>query len=243
MLNVRACRESIVIRARIDATGRRQRFSAITISQVSRHRQMITIGSGAAIAQHRSAAICEDCRLPVPPLPEQRAIAEALSDVDALLGGLDRLIAKKRDLKQAAMQQLLTGQTRLPGFHGEWEVKRLGDVAISSSGGARSTTKRRRLDWQRHYVEIVHIADIDRRRLGKSSSRPTISPTQSDARRKATCSLATRRCDSWSQSANVAILGCSDVLLDSDFVRRCSQSDHCIRVSAILHACDVKTAD
>jgi len=63
----------------------------------------------------------------VPPLPEQRAISGVLSDVDALLGGLDRLIAKKRDLKQAAMQQLLIGQTRLPGFHGEWEVKRLGD--------------------------------------------------------------------------------------------------------------------
>ena len=41
------------------------------------------------------------------------------------MGALDRLIAKKRDLKQAAMQQLLTGQTRLPGFHGEWEVKPL----------------------------------------------------------------------------------------------------------------------
>jgi type I restriction enzyme S subunit len=64
----------------------------------------------------------------LPPPPEQRAIAEALSDVDGLLGGLDRLIAKKRDLKQAAMQQLLTGQTRLPGFQGEWEVKRLGEV-------------------------------------------------------------------------------------------------------------------
>ena len=50
------------------------------------------------------------------PEAEQLAIATALSDVDALLGGLDRLIAKKRDLKQAAMQQLLTGQTRLPGF-------------------------------------------------------------------------------------------------------------------------------
>jgi type I restriction enzyme S subunit len=73
--------------------------------------------------------------LPVPPLPEQRAIAAALSDVDALLGGLERLIAKKRDLKQAAMQQLLTGQTRLPGFHGAWEVKRLGDVAVMGSGG------------------------------------------------------------------------------------------------------------
>jgi type I restriction enzyme S subunit len=65
----------------------------------------------------------------VPPLPEQLAIAEALSDVDGLLGGLDRLIAKKRDLKQAAMQQLLTGQTRLPGFHGDWEVKRLDAIA------------------------------------------------------------------------------------------------------------------
>ena len=73
--------------------------------------------------------------LPLPTLPEQRAIATALSDVDGLLGGLDRLIAKKRDLKQAAMQQLLTGQTRLPGFHAEWEVKRLGDVADMGSGG------------------------------------------------------------------------------------------------------------
>jgi type I restriction enzyme S subunit len=73
--------------------------------------------------------------LDVPPLPEQRAIAEALSDVDGLLGGLDRLIAKKRDLKQAAMQQLLTGQTRLPGFHGEWEVKELGRLGKISGAG------------------------------------------------------------------------------------------------------------
>ena len=83
-------------------------------------------------------------KIPVPPLPEQRAIATALSDVDGLLGGLDRLIAKKRDLKQAAMQQLLTGQTRLTGFHGEWEVKPLGELIFrlkkttrpSSSGRA-----------------------------------------------------------------------------------------------------------
>ncbi len=71
-------------------------------------------------------------------MPEQRAIATALSDVDALLDGLDRLIAKKRDLKQAAMQQLLTGQTRLPGFHGEWEVKRLGENVIVSCNGVNS---------------------------------------------------------------------------------------------------------
>ena len=66
--------------------------------------------------------------IPIPRLPEQRAIAGALSDVDALLGALDQFIAKKRDLKLAAMQQLLTGQTRLPGFHGEWAMKRLGDA-------------------------------------------------------------------------------------------------------------------
>jgi type I restriction enzyme, S subunit len=66
--------------------------------------------------------------LPHPPLPEQRAIAEALNDVDSLLGGLDRLIAKKRDLRQAAMYQLLNGRTRLPGFHNEWKVAMLGNL-------------------------------------------------------------------------------------------------------------------
>ena len=67
-------------------------------------------------------------KIQIPPLLEQRAIAIALSDVDALLDGLDRLIAKKRDLKQAAMQQLLTGQIRLPGVHGEWEAAEFGDI-------------------------------------------------------------------------------------------------------------------
>jgi type I restriction enzyme, S subunit len=78
----------------------------------------------------------KDLKIPHPLLPEQRAIATALSDVDALLGGLDRLIAKKCDLKQAAMQQLLTGQTRLPGFHDGWEVNRLGDVAKIQRGAS-----------------------------------------------------------------------------------------------------------
>jgi type I restriction enzyme S subunit len=66
---------------------------------------------------------------------EQRGIATALSDVDALLDGLTRLITKKRDLKQASIQQLLTGQTRLPGFSGAWEVKTLADVVERFIGG------------------------------------------------------------------------------------------------------------
>jgi type I restriction enzyme, S subunit len=65
---------------------------------------------------------------------EQCAIATALSDVDALLDGLDQLLAKKRDLKSAAMQQLLTGETRLPGFHGEWGLKSLGTLGAWKGG-------------------------------------------------------------------------------------------------------------
>lgn len=70
----------------------------------------------------------------VPPVAEQRVIAAALGDMDALLARLDCLIAKKRDLKQAAMQQLLTGQTHLPGFSGDWEAAPLGDLALISKG-------------------------------------------------------------------------------------------------------------
>lgn len=70
----------------------------------------------------------------VPSKTEQRAIATALSDADALIESLDRLIAKRRAIKQAAMQQLLTGQTRLPGFTGEWETKRLGALGTTYGG-------------------------------------------------------------------------------------------------------------
>lgn len=77
--------------------------------------------------------------VPVPSSSEQRAIGAVLSDVDALLGALDRLIAKKLDIKQAAMRQLLTGQTRLPGFHGEWGAKRIGEFADCTAGGTPST--------------------------------------------------------------------------------------------------------
>ena len=70
----------------------------------------------------------------LPPLTEQRAIAEVLSDVDGLIQSLDALIAKKRAIKQAAMQQLLTGKTRLPGFSGEWAEKPLVDLAALTMG-------------------------------------------------------------------------------------------------------------
>lgn len=72
--------------------------------------------------------------VPFPEPAEQRAIAAALADVDGLIGALDTLLAKKRAIKQAAMQQLLTGKTRLPGFEGEWRKCRLADIGQFSKG-------------------------------------------------------------------------------------------------------------
>ena len=80
-------------------------------------------------------------QLTLPPLAEQRSIATVLSDMDELLGMLDRLISKKCDLKQATMQQLLTGKKRLPGFDGEWETKLLGDIAHIKTGSRNNEDK------------------------------------------------------------------------------------------------------
>jgi type I restriction enzyme, S subunit len=74
--------------------------------------------------KHLNCGDMKDLLLPSPSLSEQRAIAAALSDVDALLDGLNRLIAKKRDLKQAAIQQLLTGQIRLSKSKANSKYKR-----------------------------------------------------------------------------------------------------------------------
>ncbi|MHB1863797.1 MAG: restriction endonuclease subunit S [Gemmatimonadaceae bacterium] len=118
-----------IARVRITASSADPRFVYFWLSQASVRRYFSAITTGQAYPQISLQQV-RNAEVPLPPLPEQRAIAAALSDVDALLRGLDRLIAKKRDLKQAAMQQLLTGWTRLSGFHGEWAVKRLGSTAI-----------------------------------------------------------------------------------------------------------------
>ena len=90
--------------------------------------QKARYGQGDAVV-HISARNLAMVKLPLPPTTdEQDAIAETLSAVDGLIGSLEKLIAKKRAIKQAAMQQLLTGKTRLPGFTGEWETKRLSEM-------------------------------------------------------------------------------------------------------------------
>ena len=74
--------------------------------------------------------------IPMPPIAEQRAIAEALSDVDGLIAALDKKIAKKRLLKQGAMQQLLTGKKRLSGFTDKWVEITFGEYVDIYRGGS-----------------------------------------------------------------------------------------------------------
>lgn len=117
--------------------------------------------------------------VPVPRLiEEQNAIATALSDVDALLAGLDRLIAKKRDLKQAAMQQLLTGETRLEGFDDEWTLTRLGDHVSFLSHGTNSRAELR----SDGSVKYLHYGDIHACTL--ASLEPTVLPSLPEEKAK-----------------------------------------------------------
>jgi type I restriction enzyme S subunit len=103
---------------------------------------------------------------PVPPLPEQRAIAAALNDAAALVESLEQLIAKKRDLKQGAMQVLLTGKERLPGYSVKWEVKLFGDLA---------QPRRERIDPRKtgvhdFCIELEHIEQESGRLAGSGAT-------------------------------------------------------------------------
>jgi len=96
--------------------------------------------------------------VPLPPtLEEQRAIAGALSDVDALIAELDALIEKKQQVKKGAMQKLLTGNKRLPGFDGEWVEKKLGDLVIRNELGGNYSNSKNKTDFP-----LIKMGNLDR---------------------------------------------------------------------------------
>jgi type I restriction enzyme S subunit len=138
-----------------------------------------------------SIAILKQVCIPLPSTKaEQEAIAEALSDADALVGSLEQLLAKKRHLKQGTMQELLTGKRRLLGCSGEWGVKRLRELAEIRSGGTPSTTQSR--FWNGDVLWCTptditglngfkYLSDTHRKisHLGLTSSSAEIIPTNS----------------------------------------------------------------
>ena len=122
-----------VLRAKRDLSVPYFLFSQLFSQGVNDQIAKILAGSNYPAINSSDVKLIE---IPCPPqTSEQNAIAKALSDVDGLLNALEALIAKKRAIKQATMQQLLTGKTRLPGFSGAWQEMRVGDLFDATAGG------------------------------------------------------------------------------------------------------------
>ena len=122
------------------------------------HDQIIPFITGTKVSSISKKAI-DDTTILVPPLAEQKRIADALSDVDELIASLEKLIEKKKALKQGVMQELLTGKRRLPGFTGEWKKKELSDIATLFAGGTPNTEVAAYYDGDIPWISIADISE------------------------------------------------------------------------------------
>ncbi|MCK6058262.1 restriction endonuclease subunit S [Micrococcus luteus] len=121
--NYRQATEGYLLQYLLSGAGRKQIDDAMAGNAITR----LTLAKIKAL------------RVPMPRVEEQQRIASALADADELIAALERLIAKKQAVKQAMMQQLLTGRTRLPGFDQPWSEVTIGDLAGVTGGGTPST--------------------------------------------------------------------------------------------------------
>ena len=136
LLGIKCCAND-GIAALIDQKSGNKEFICQYFNTLTRYlREDVATGNG---QPNLNTDLIRNIQVPFPPEEEQAAIAKTLSDMDSLLNLLDSLISKKRDLKQAVLQKLLTGQTRLPGFSGEWVSKCLSEVASVAKGSQLKT--------------------------------------------------------------------------------------------------------
>lgn len=127
---------SRLLRIRINNKNIAPAYLSYHFLQESTKQRIRSVAVGQTMAS-LNTAILKGIEITLPPLAEQKAIAQSLSDVDNLITAIDKLITKKRNIKQGTMQELLTGKKRLPGFSGEWEVKKLEEITtITRLAGA-----------------------------------------------------------------------------------------------------------
>ena len=96
----------------------------------------------------------------VPPKPEQEAIAKSLTEIDDLISSLEKLITKKKAIKQGAMQELLTGKRRLPGFSGEWETRTLHEISNEMVDGPFGSNLKTEHYTTERQVRIIQLSNI-----------------------------------------------------------------------------------
>ncbi|MCS5699998.1 restriction endonuclease subunit S [Cyanobium sp. FGCU-52] len=134
----------------------------LLVSQYEQIRRLSNTGN----QENLNSSLVRSIQVSLPSSAEQASIAAALDDIDDLLNGISEVIAKRQNMKQAAMQELLTGKRRLPGFEGEWETIRLGNHVKYLKNGTNSRAELR-ADGR---VKYLHYGDIH------ASSRSFASP-------------------------------------------------------------------
>lgn len=141
----------------------------------TKKKYMIEKAIGSTFLELSKKALCE-IQLQIPSTVEQEKIAEALSDTDALILSLEKLIEKKKAIKQGAMQQLLTGKMRLPGFSGKWEEVTLDKLGIFTGVGVDKLIKKDELQ-----VTLLNYLDVYKNNiLFKNTLSHTVTATKSE---------------------------------------------------------------
>lgn len=101
-----------------------------------------------------------DIKIPHPPISEQENIAAMLSEVDELINLVEKQINKKKAIKQGAMQELLTGKRRLPGFSGEWETRTLHEMSNEMVDGPFGSNLKTEHYTTERQVRIIQLSNI-----------------------------------------------------------------------------------
>lgn len=126
-----------------------------------------------------------DIEIPRPPINEQENIADALSEVDELINLVEKQIDKKKAIKQGAMQELLTGKRRLPGFNGAWQVVKLEDICSKITDGSHESPPESDIGYYMpsvkdmrstgfDYSECKKISYSDFKKLERNGCRPDV---------------------------------------------------------------------
>ncbi len=201
--------------------------------------------------------------IPLPPLPEQKTIATAISDINALITSLEKLIEKKRKIKQGTMQELLTGKRRLPGFTGKWEKKRLGDIFHFSGGYTASReelstegfcylhygdihgAKKTYIDVQEEYVNIpkltVQINQVSAKSLLNDGDIVFVDASEDDEGTSRHVVVKNNNKTPFISGLHTIVAKSIDDTLDNVFKRYCFQSE-AIRRQFIYYAVGTKVS-
>lgn len=155
-------------------------FAGYGLRSMIVRQQIMAAGQGGIRANISQQSLAE-IKIALPGKLEQEVIAEALSDADALIDGLERLVAKKRLIKQGVMQDVLTAKRRLPGFSGEWAKVTLGEIGSFVGGGTPSMA--RKDFWEDGTVPWVSSSDVRVGELHRAERMITVSAVKGSSTR------------------------------------------------------------